>query len=228
MCGRYALRTSVPDLARRLGVDESALPADAQATRARYNIAPTQAVLVLRRDGTTRRLEAMRWGLVPSWSRGPDSRYAMHNARIEGVAGKPAYRGPVRRRRCLVPADGWYEWQRIAGRKQPWLIHRADDAPFCFAGLWDEWQGESGALRSCSILTAPATGPLAELHPRMPVIAPPGAWDAWLDPAGIEADAVLAALDPAHPPRLISTPVGSHVNNARNDDPRCVEQVTAD
>jgi putative SOS response-associated peptidase YedK len=225
MCGRYALRTSVPELARRLGVAASALPSDAGHMRARFNIAPTQAVLVLRHDGTDRRLEAMRWGLVPSWSRGPDARYAMHNARIEGVIDRPAYRGPVRRRRCLVPADGWYEWQRLAGRKQPWLIHRADDTPFCFAGLWDEWEGEAGALRSCSILTAPAIGTLAEVHPRMPVIAPPGAWEAWLDPTAKSADTALATLDPHHPPGLVATAVSSHVNSARHDDSRCVEPI---
>ena len=225
MCGRYALRTSVPELARRLGVEPSTLPAGAGNTPARYNIAPTQPVLALRVDDGARRLEAMRWGLVPSWSQGPDARYAMHNARVEGIAGKPAYRGPVRRRRCLVPADGWYEWRTEGGRKQPYLIHRDDDSPFCFAGVWDEWDRPEGALRSCSILTAAAVPPLDEVHPRMPVVAPEAAWTDWLDPALKDPAQALSALDVEHLPALRITAVSSRVNNARHDDPACVEPL---
>ncbi len=219
MCGRYALRISVPDLARRLGVEP---PADLAP---RYNIAPTQPVPVLRAADGGRRLELMRWGLVPAWSKGPDGRYAMHNARLEGIAGKPAFRGPVRRRRCLVPADGWYEWQKLDGRKQPWLLQRPGGTPFCFAGLWDRWERDGEGLLSCAILTAPAAPAIAHLHDRMPVVAPDDAWEAWLDPALESAYEALRLLAVEQPPEFETLAVSSHVNDARNDDPRCVEPL---
>ena len=212
----------MPELARLLGVEP---PADLAP---RYNIAPTQPVPVLRvRDGE-RRVALLRWGLVPAWSKGPDGRYAMHNARIEGIAGKPAYRGPVRHRRCLVPADAWYEWQKLEGRKQPWLIGRAGDEPFCFAGLWDAWTGPEGGLESCTILTAPAREDIAHIHPRMPLIAPPEAWDSWLDPGLTDPGAALEALAARQAVPLAPRPVSSHVNNARNDDPRCAQTLVPD
>jgi len=220
MCGRYALRTSVPELARILGVE---LPADLAP---RFNVAPTQPVAVLRAAHGQRAVAMLRWGLVPAWSQGPDARYAMHNARREGLADKPAYRTPLRRRRCLVPADGWYEWQPVGAHKQPWLIGLPDAQPFCFAGLWDLWEREQGVIESCTIITAPAADAIAHIHPRMPLIAPPEVWDAWLDPQQVDAGQALAVLDEAAPPMLATTAVSSHVNNARNDDARCVEPLS--
>jgi putative SOS response-associated peptidase YedK len=222
MCGRYALRTSLPELARRLG----AAPPEDLAPR--YNIAPTQPVLVLRAGDGARELGRMRWGLVPSWSRGPDSRYAMYNARIEGVADRPAYRSPMRRRRCLIPADGWFEWQAGAGGKQPWLLQRPDRAPFCFAGLWDRWEGGGEPIASCTILTAPAVPAIAEIHARMPVIAPAEAWEAWLDPAQVDPERALAVLTPGAPGQLEAVPVSRFVNDARHDEPRCTAPLSGD
>jgi putative SOS response-associated peptidase YedK len=219
MCGRYALRTSVPALARTLGVE---LPANLAP---RYNIAPTQPVAVLRAAAGRRSFAMLRWGLVPSWSAGPDARYAMHNARREGLADKPAYRTPLRRRRCLIPADGWYEWQKLGARKQPWLIELPDSRPFCFAGLWDAWERDGATIESCTIITAPADPGIAHLHPRMPLIAPPPIWDGWLDPQQVDAAQALALLEQAPCPGLTTTAVSTHLNNARNDDPRCVEPI---
>lgn len=219
MCGRYALRTSVPELARALGVE---LPADLAP---RYNIAPTQPVAVLRDAAGQRSFSMLRWGLVPSWSAGPDARYAMHNARREGIADKPAYRTSVRRRRCLIPADGWYEWQKVGTRKQPWLIALPEASPFCFAGLWDAWERDGLAIESCTMLTAPAHAAIAHIHPRMPVIAPPQIQDAWLDPQQFDAAQALALLDEAPCPEFTTTAVSTHLNNARNDDARCVEPL---
>ncbi|MFT5449952.1 MAG: putative SOS response-associated peptidase YedK [Gammaproteobacteria bacterium] len=221
MCGRYALRTSVPELARTLGAEPLA------ECTPRYNIAPTQQVPVLHAAKGSRALHWMRWGLVPAWSKGPDARYAMHNARIEGVTGKPAYRGPIRRRRCLIPASGWYEWQNIQGRKQPWLITHRDQELVCFAGLWDHWQKDGESIVSCSILTAAALAPIDAVHSRMPIIAAPTEWDQWLDPKNDNAQAALDGLHPLHADALHAIAVSSHVNNARHDEPLCLEPLQA-
>lgn len=210
----------MPELARVLGIE---LPADLAP---RYNIAPTQPVAVLRAAHGHRSLALLRWGLVPAWSQGPDARYAMHNARCEGLVDKPAYRTPLRRRRCLIPADGWYEWQKVGTRKQPWLLHLPEHRPFCFAGLWDLWQHEQSVIESCTILTAPADPAIAHVHPRMPLIAAPDIWDAWLDPQQVAAGQALALLNQVPPPVLATTAVSSHVNTARNDDARCVEPLS--
>lgn len=223
MCGRYALKTSLPELARRLGVTPTG------ELSPRYNIAPTQPVLVMRvDDDARRRLDVMRWGLVPSWSKGPDTRYAMHNARVEGITSKPAYRGPVRRRRCLVPADGWYEWQKVDSHKQAWFIGAADATPLCFAGLWDIWERDDGALGSCTILTTAAEPALAHIHPRMPVTAPESVWNAWLNRDLTDPVAALALLADGDATTLKAYPVSSHVNNARNDDPSCLTPLTGE
>lgn len=221
MCGRYALRISTPELARILGVEPP------MGTAERFNIAPTQAVPVLRvgSDGQ-RELASMRWGLVPHWSKGPDGKYAMFNARLEGLASKPAYRGPLRRRRCLVPADGWYEWQSLDRRKQPYFIHRPDHQPFCFAGLWDRWETSGGELlESCTIITAPAVAELHAIHPRMPMLAAMDGAGQWLDPTLENPAAALELLDRDQARGMVAEPVSTFVNNARNDDPRCCEPI---
>ena len=164
---------------------------------------------------------------MPAWSKGPDGRYAMHNARIEGIASKPAYRGPVRRQRCLVPASGWYEWQKIEGRKQPWFIARDDAAPVLFAGLWECWRGGETPLWSCSIITGEADATLAHIHSRMPLTVRSGREEAWLDPARTDAgDAIDCLQQDTAIAGLAPRPVSTHVNNARNDDPRCFEPLT--
>jgi putative SOS response-associated peptidase YedK len=215
---------------------------------ARYNIAPTQEVLVVRADPSDghRAAAMMRWGLVPSWSK--DAKGAagppMINARSETLAEKPMFRTAVRRRRCLIPADGFYEWQAApgGGKKQPYYIHRPDGGPFAFAGLWETWKGGGvpspnrspqakeidGAeqpltIESCTIVTTSANVALQALHDRMPVVLAPCDYEIWLD-AKVEDPAALAhLLAPCGEEELVAEPVGTHVNKVAHDDPRCVE-----
>jgi putative SOS response-associated peptidase YedK len=214
----------------------------------RYNIAPTQEILVVRADPADGRRTAlfMRWGLVPSWSKdakggtGPP----MINARAETLAEKPAFRSAVRRRRCLIPADGFYEWQQPPsggrGKKQPYFIHRPDHGPFAFAGLWESWRpaepspapslkgrgsskGSLVTIESCTIVTTDANAALRELHDRMPVVLAPGDYGMWLDPNVEDPAALQHLLAPCAEAELVAEPVGTHVNRVANDDPGCVE-----
>jgi putative SOS response-associated peptidase YedK len=222
MCGRYALRISLPDMARILGLELGEIAEHAP----RYNIAPTQSVPVLRQEPeAAAALVAMRWGLVPAWSKGPDNRYAMFNARLEGIAAKPAFRAPIRRRRAAVPTDGWYEWTRVDGGRQPHFIHRPNHGPCLFAGVWDRWHAPDGEpLESVSIITAPASGPPVQVHGRMPVLLDQDLVAAWLDPAQQDAEAALALLDPpGQAAGLVHEPVSRYANAARNEGPQCLE-----
>ncbi len=171
----------------------------------------------------------LRWGLVPHWARDAAIGNRMINARAETVAEKPAFRAAFRQRRCLIAADGIYEWRKAPdGAKQPYFIRRADDAPFAFAGLWERWRtpgdGTHGGepLETCAIITTEANQTLAPIHHRMPVILAADDHDAWLDPEPPSAAALTALLRPAPADAVIAQPVGRHVNNARNDDPACI------
>lgn len=223
MCGRYALKTSVPEIARILGATVNAAFAPS------YNVAPSRNVPICRiaADGN-RELALLRWGLVPGWAKAVDDRYRMINARAETVASKPAFRTSFRKRRCLVPADGYFEWKAGPDRKQPYFIHPADESPMFLAGLWDRWDTrENGPLESFSIVTTSASGHLANVHDRMPVIIHIDDQDAWLDPETEIAGHLLALLKPHAGKELLLTPVSTYVNNPRNDDPRCLEPVAA-
>lgn len=218
MCGRFLLFSS-PDLLRQaFGF------AGAPNLPARYNIAPTQEVAIVRRagDGLARELATARWGLVPSWARDAKVGYSTFNARGEGVAGKPAFREAFRRRRCLVPADGFYEWRKLDGGKvkQPFLIRRRDRAPFAFAGLWELWRGPDGPMTSATIVTTRANATMATLHDRQPVILAATDHDRWLDPArGGPPD----LLGPCPDDWLELTPVSARINNARNEGAELLE-----
>jgi len=215
MCGRYALRAP-PEVLR-----EAFELGDVPETAPRYNIAPSQPVLIVRADDEGNRSAAwVRWGLVPAWSRGPDSRYSMINARAETVAARPAYRSAYRSRRCLVPADGFYEWCRLDGGKQPWFIHRRDDGVFAFAGLWERWQpgDDRDPVVSCTILTVPANALMAPIHERMPMILPPDQWPAWLDRRS-STGALQELLQPRDDDEMIAAAISTRVNNPRHDDP---------
>jgi len=214
----------------------------------RYNIAPTQEILAVRAEAKTGNREAamLRWGLIPSWSKDAHGGPPMINARGETIAEKPSFRTATRRRRCLIPADGFYEWQKIAGstsskssRKQPYLIHYRDDRPFAFAGLWETWRakdvaakvagakrGESSGdltIESCTIVTTSASKALESIHDRMPVILEPGDYALWLDPAVEDPAAVEHLVAPNDDEAIVAEPVSTHVNRVANDDPRCVE-----
>jgi putative SOS response-associated peptidase YedK len=221
MCGRYALKTSVPEIARILGASESVeFPPS-------YNVAPTRKVPVCRVSETgAREIALLRWGLVPHWARAVDDKYRMINARAESVASKPAFRTPFRRRRCLVPADGYYEWKAIGKRKQPYFICMQDEAPFFLAGLWDRWgKGEDERVDSFTIVTTTANDSSAEVHERMPVILGPENHEVWLDPAIQDTAALTPLLGPYAGEGMMLRPVSTYVNSPRNDDPRCVESL---
>jgi len=218
MCGRYVLKAALPDIARMLGMDVDL------AVEPRYNIAPMSAIPICRMQAPDEKaLALVRWGLVPRWAKKADSGYRMINARSETVAEKPAFRAPFRQRRCLIPADGYYEWKSIDGHKQPFYFHMRDASPFCFAGLWERWQPENGdSVDSCAILTTSANALGADIHPRMPVILAPDAYARWLDPRETRAEAVLPLLAPFPPQAMAVYPVSTLVNNARVDEPRCI------
>lgn len=221
MCGRFARLTPTAKISEWLDAQvRDELPP-------RYNIAPTQDVLAMRLDEDgTRYLSALRWGLIPSRAEDPAIGNRTINARAESVHEKPAFRHAFRRRRCLIPADGFYEWQKTDGSKQPYFIRMADKQPLCFAGLWETWTTPEGEpLESCTILTTEANDDLRSIHQRMPVILLADRYDAWLDPALRDPTRLRDALKPLPAGLLAACPVSTHVNNVRNDDPRCVEPV---
>ena len=230
MCGRYTLATPHPAALRaRVPIGETI------EVRQRFNVAPGDDVLAVTSDREGRpRGELLRWGLVPSWSSPDDARLKMINARVEGVAERPAFRRAFERFRCLIIADGFYEWQaasELAPRasrrtsrpiKQAFHITRSDQQPFAFAGLWSIWRGEDDAsVRSCAILTTAANDAIAPLHDRMPVILRQEAEQAWIDPA-TPASELGALLQPLPSAQTVLVPVGPAVNDARYDGPECL------
>jgi len=221
MCGRYAI-TTPPDAMRDLfGYPE--LP----NFPPRWNIAPTQPVPIIRSGGQgTRQFALVRWGLVPDWAREVGSK-PLFNARGETVAEKPTFRSAFKRRRCLVPADGFYEWKAdAASPKQPYLIRRRDRSPMAFAGIWEHWQSAEGSeLESCSIVTTRANATLAPLHSRMPVVLDEADWDTWLDTSETLARNALDLLVPAPDDLLDAVPVSRRVNSVANDDASVQEEV---
>jgi len=225
MCGRYTLATPDPSALRaRFAVGERV------EIRRRYNVAPGDDVLTVTtdRDGAPRG-ELLRWGLVPHWADDPRTGYKMINARAETLLERPAYRDAVHTRRCLIVADGFYEWQPRPGLpKQPWWITRSDGAPFAFAGLWAIWHGPGDlVLRTCTIVTTRAARSIAELHDRMPVILEPAAERVWLDRGAplVDLEELLAPLPDAAIARRM---VGGAVNDARYDGPECLESPESD
>jgi len=212
-------------LAEHFDVDEVAL-ADPGAPS--WNVAPRAEVLTIVDKDRTRRLGRMRWGLVPSWATDPSVGDRMINARAESVLEKPAFRTAIERRRCIVPADGFYEWERVGSRKQPMFIHDRSGRPLAFAGLWAVWRDpdvpDGPWLRSCTIVTTDANATVAPVHDRMPVMLAPDAWSRWLDRDITDGDAVVDLLRPAPDDLLELWPVSPRVNSARHDDERLIER----
>jgi len=219
MCGRYTLRTPVDTLAERFEIDD--MPSSIAAS---YNVAPTQGVATVLLEDGKRKLEMLQWGLIPSWADDPSVSNKLINARAETVAEKRSFRKAFRNHRCLVLADGFYEWQKTANGKQPYYIRMEDDSPFAFAGLWEGWQNGS-EIRSATIITTDANDVVAPIHNRMPVILHPEDYELWLDPDFDEKEPLTTLLKPYPAEAMEAYPVSRRVNSPSNNEPGCIESV---
>lgn len=192
-----------------------------------FNIAPSQSVAVVREQPEThqRELALLRWGLIPFWADDPSIGNRMANARSETAATKPSFRRAFRSKRCLVVADGFYEWQKKDGKKQPYYIRLKNGQPFGIAGLWERWDKEGTSIETCTILTTDANDLMMPIHDRMPVIIPPDQFDIWLDPAVHDEKVLSKMLRPFASENLTAYPISTLVNNARNDVAACIEPV---
>ncbi|RJP21214.1 MAG: SOS response-associated peptidase [Candidatus Omnitrophota bacterium] len=220
MCGRFTLITNAQLISKILQLNRT------PTLQPRYNIAPTQPVAAVRqRTGSEEReLEFLRWGLIPSWAKDSKIGSRLINAKSETVFEKPAFRSAIRRRRCLIPADGFFEWKREGKQKQPFYIHMRDENPFVFAGLWECWKDAEGVeTESCSILTTQANALMRPLHDRMPVIIHPNDYGCWLDTTVQDKETLQFLFQPYMKEQMIAVPVGSLVNSAANDCPACIE-----
>jgi putative SOS response-associated peptidase YedK len=224
MCGRYRL-------SRRKQIIEDHFDCDPwdEDWNPRYNIAPTQPVPVIRQHPKepVRELSLMRWGFIPYWAKNPSIATSTINAKSETAAVKPAFRDPIRFRRCLIPADGFYEWVRKGASKQPYCFEVNEGELFAFAGLWDGWKNPDGHwIKTCSILTTTPNAVTSAVHDRMPVILDPGCYDLWLDPGMQNVGAITELLKSYDARSMRSYPVSTRLNNVANDDAEC--SVAAD
>lgn len=232
MCGRFVATAPISELAEHFAVDEVVVD---RPPEPRFNVAPTLEVVAVaesRRTGA-RRLGTFRWGLVPSWAKDPSIGSRLINARAESLAGKPAFRSALARRRCIVPADAFYEWKRSAegkGPRQPYVIRHRDRSPLALAGLWEVWRPPGAGdddpwLRTCTIVTTAANAVVAPLHDRMPVVLDEKDWDRWLDPSLDQADAVTDLLVPAPDEAFETFAVSTQVNNVVHEGPDLLEPL---
>ena len=222
MCGRYLI-TSAPEAFRRLfGYPEQ------PNFPPRYNVAPTQPIPIVRVVEGKRQFALVRWGLIPPWVKDPRTFSLLINARAESVNDKPAFRNAMRRRRCLVPADGFYDWKAEGVQRRPFVVRPKDRAPIAYAGLWETWIGPNGEeLETAAIVTTAANRALARLHERMPVIVPPEAFDLWLDCRNVDATTAAALLVPSGEQTLEAYEISPAVNRADNDGPELLEPLPA-
>jgi putative SOS response-associated peptidase YedK len=221
MCGRYAITTAPDALRRFFGYEEQ------PNFPARYNIAPTQPIPVVRRQDGRRRFALVRWGLLPYWVKDPRTFPLLINARCEAVSDKPAFRNAMQRRRCLVPADGYYAWKAVGRTKQPYYVRLKSGAPMAFAGLWETWTGPNGEeMETAVIITTAANAALGAIDERMPAILPPEAFDLWLDCDRVDAEMAAALLLPAGEELLDFHAVSPAVNRVANDSPDLLEPAS--
>jgi putative SOS response-associated peptidase YedK len=223
MCGRFRLSRR-----KQVVLEHFESLSDVEDWEPRYNIAPTQPVAVIRQNAEEpiREISLMRWGLVPSWARDASGAASLINARSETAKTKPAFADALKYRRCLIPADGFYEWKRTGSSKQPYCFEVNDGALFAFAAVWDQWIDASGVrLRTCSILTTTPNQVTSAVHDRRPVILDPHSYDLWLDPGMKNADAVSDLLTPYDAVQMRSYPVSSRINHVANDDEDCSRPV---
>jgi len=219
MCGRFSLQTPVPDLAELFDADADSV----EATTSRFNVAPTDDVVIVRPGAHRRQLAAVRWGLIPNWVIAPGDVPPMINARAETLEVKRAFRDLIPERRCAILADGFFEWRREHGVSQPYFVRRRDGAPMALAGLWDTWVGPDDVVESCSIVTAESNSLLGPLHDRMPVILDERGERLWLEPA--IGPRTLDSLVPCSSGLLEVIPVSTRVNHVAFDDPGCIEAI---
>ena len=221
MCGRYLI-TSAPEAFRRLfGYPQQ------PNFPPRYNVAPTQPIPIVRIVEGARQFALVRWGLIPPWVKDPRKFTLLINARGESVNDKPAFRNAMRRRRCLVPADGFYEWKQDGARKRPYCVRPKGGEPIAFAGLWETWMGPNGEeVETATIITTAANRELARLHHRMPVIVPPEAFDLWLDCGNVDATTAAALFIPAREGLLEAYEISPDVNRVANDSAVLIEPVS--
>jgi putative SOS response-associated peptidase YedK len=219
MCGRFIQTSALERYAELFGASAGIL------LHPSYNIAPSQQIVACRRsDMGWCELSLLRWGLIPHWAKEPNTGYSMINARAETVADKPAYCDALKKRRCLIPSEGFYEWKPGKLRKQPYFIHRQDGEPFAFAGLWEHWELEDLKIESCTIIVTEANKLIAPIHDRMTVIVPREEYDQWLDPEQGK-DELLSLLKPYPEKEMEAYPVGLAVNKPANNGAGLIERV---
>jgi putative SOS response-associated peptidase YedK len=221
MCGRYTV-TSAPEAIRALFgyLEQSDFPP-------RYNIAPSQPIAIVRLIDGKRQFALVRWGLLPAWVKNPKNFSLQINARGESLTDKPAFKAAMKRRRCLIPADGFYDWKATGARKQPYYVCAKSGEPLAFAGLWEVWTGPNGEeLETATIVTTRANRMLAAIHDRMPVIVPPDAFNLWLDCANVDPETAATLIAPAPENLLEAYEVSTAVNRTANDSPQLIERIS--
>jgi putative SOS response-associated peptidase YedK len=219
MCGRYTIIVTLEELLRRYDVSGSIMPAHMP----RYNVAPGQMVMAVIHDGKQNRLGQLRWGLIPEWAKDESAGYKMLNARAETLAEKPAFRNSFQRKRCLIPADSFYDWKRTEKGKQPMRILLKSQEIFSLAGLYDTWTAPDGSkISTCTVITTESNEMMAPIHDRMPVILRPQEESIWLDRQITKIDMLLPLLKPYSADEMYAYPVSERVGNVRNDDEACV------
>lgn len=220
MCGRFTLRARLNRI-----LEEFAIEAADLAWEPRYNIAPTQSILTVTMEGDKRTAKLRKWGLIPSWAKDSKIGNSLINARADGLADKPSFRSAFKRGRCLVVADGFYEWQKQGTNKQPFFIRMKDERPFAFAGLCEHWEKGEKPIDSATIITTDPNPLMAPIHDRMPVILSKEAYDLWLDPDFQDKAKLLDLLKPFPPDDMVSIPVSTLVNSPRNEKAECIESI---
>jgi putative SOS response-associated peptidase YedK len=226
MCGRYSLTRREAELVERFGIEQLLLESD--GLRPRYNVAPTQLVPVILDQGGQRTLAEMKWGLIPFWTKDPKKTKPIINARSETIAEKPFFKTAANKRRCLIPADGFFEWKKANKEKIPIFIHFPSKEVFAFAGLWDEWKSSEGeVLRTCTIITTEANDTMSPVHDRMPVIVRPEHEAKWLDSSIKDVEQLRDVLQPLENDKLDMYRVSSEVNSPKKDIPELIEPVPA-
>ena len=219
MCGRFFIDLSPSDILERFNIPGQ------ESFFQNYNITPSQHIAAIRAGDTGRELVRLKWGLLPSWSKTDKSQYSMINARAETVHSKPAYRNAFQQRRCLIPASGFYEWQKTATGKQPWAIGMKDDAPFSMAGIWEHWQQGEQVIESCSIIVTESNDCIRPIHDRMPCIISAEEYDQWLDKGNTKTDDLLPLLRSYPSDAMKAWPVSTRVNSPANNSPENIQAL---